>query len=180
MNNVTTFYALKVASPLGMLQLVSDANYLVELNWQGAHKRVNSAAKPAAAILVAAANELSQFFDGERRHFSVPVDPRGTDFQLSANQSFWTQARENLNVTTLIFANHSYNILNVEYARLGVTEVGEIAASLFDIGNPDLDWVAMAKGFGVPGAHAKDAEDLCRLLEESYKTPGPFVIQARA
>jgi len=81
--NVTTFYALKVASPLGMLQLVSDANYLVELNWQGAHKRVNSAAKPAAAILVAAANELSQFFDGERRHFSVPVDPRGTDFQLS-------------------------------------------------------------------------------------------------
>jgi acetolactate synthase-1/2/3 large subunit len=96
------------------------------------------------------------------------------------NQSFWTQARENLNVTTLIFANHSYNILNVEYARLGVTEVGEIAASLFDIGNPDLDWVAMAKGFGVPGAHAKDAEDLCRLLEESYKTPGPFVIQARA
>ncbi len=96
------------------------------------------------------------------------------------NQSFWTQARENLNVTTLIFANHSYNILNVEYARLGVTEVGEIAASLFDIGKPELDWVAMAKGFGVPGAHAKDAEDLCRLLEESYRTPGPFVIQARA
>lgn len=96
------------------------------------------------------------------------------------NQSFWTQARENLNVTTLIFANNSYNILNVEYARLGVKDVGEIAASLFDIGNPELDWVAMAKGFGVPGAHAKDAEDLCRLLEESYKTPGPFVIQARA
>jgi acetolactate synthase-1/2/3 large subunit len=96
------------------------------------------------------------------------------------NQSFWTQARENLNVTTLIFANHSYNILNVEYARLGVTEVGEIAASLFDIGKPELDWVAMAKGFGVPGAHAKDAEDLCRLLEESYRTPGPFVIQAHA
>ena len=96
------------------------------------------------------------------------------------NQSFWTQARENLNVTTLIFANSSYNILNVEYARLGVKDVGEIAASLFDIGNPELDWVAMAKGFGVPGAHAKDAEDLCRLLEESYKTPGPFVIQARA
>ena len=47
--------------------------------------------------------------------------------------------------------------------------MGEIAASLFDIGNPELDWVAMAKGFGVQGAHAKDAEDLCRLLEESYK-----------
>lgn len=94
------------------------------------------------------------------------------------NQSFWTQAREGLNVTTLIFANRSYNILNVEYARLGVTDVGDIAASLFDIGNPALNWVDMAKGFGVPGATADTAEELCSLLEKSYETPGPFVIQA--
>jgi len=66
----------------------------------------------------------------------------------------------------------------VEYARLGVTEVGDIAASLFDIGNPSLSWVDMAKGFGVPGATADTAEELCALLEESYETPGPFVIQA--
>lgn len=94
------------------------------------------------------------------------------------NQSFWTQAREGLNVTTVIFANRSYNILNVEYARLGVTEVGDIAASLFDIGNPEINWVDMAKSFGVPGATADTAEDLCTLLEKSYETPGPFLIQA--
>ncbi len=94
------------------------------------------------------------------------------------NQCFWTQAREGLNVTTVIFANRSYNILNVEYARLGVTEVGEIAASLFDIGNPAINWVDMAKSFGVPGASADTAEDLCKLLEQSYATPGPFLIQA--
>jgi acetolactate synthase-1/2/3 large subunit len=93
-------------------------------------------------------------------------------------QCLWTQARENLNVTTVIFANNSYNILNVEYARLGVTEMGEIAASLFDIGNPNLNWVDMAKGFGVPGAVANTAEELCTLLKQSYKTPGPFLIQA--
>jgi acetolactate synthase-1/2/3 large subunit len=96
------------------------------------------------------------------------------------NQSFWTQAREGLNVTTVIFANRSYNILNVEYARLGVTEVGDIAASLFDIGNPSLNWVDMARGFGVPGATADTAEELSTLLEKSYETPGPFVIQANA
>lgn len=94
------------------------------------------------------------------------------------NQSFWTQAREGLNITTVIFANRSYNILNVEYARLGVTEVGDIAASLFDIGNPEINWVDMAKSFGVPGATADTAEELCKLLEESYETPGPFLIQA--
>ena len=93
-------------------------------------------------------------------------------------QALWTQVRENLNVTTVIFANNSYNILNVEYGRLGVTDVGEIAASLFDIGNPTIDWVALAKGFGVEGGKADTAEELCTLLEKSYRTPGPFIIQA--
>ena len=93
-------------------------------------------------------------------------------------QCFWTQARENLNVTTVIYANRKYNILNVEYARLGVTDVGAVAASLFDIGNPELDWVAIARGMGVPGAVANTAEELCELLERSYAEPGPFLIQA--
>ncbi len=94
------------------------------------------------------------------------------------NQCFWTQAREGLNVTTLIFANRSYNILEVEYARLGIEQAGEIAASLFDIGNPAIDWVQMAASFGVPGAAADNAEDLLALLERGYREPGPFLIQA--
>jgi acetolactate synthase-1/2/3 large subunit len=93
-------------------------------------------------------------------------------------QALWTQARENLDVTTVIFANNSYNILNVEYGRLGVTDVGDIASSLFDIGNPAIDWVSIGKGFGVPGGKANTSEELCKLLEKSYETPGPFIIQA--
>jgi acetolactate synthase-1/2/3 large subunit len=95
------------------------------------------------------------------------------------NQCFWTQAREGLNVTSVIFANRSYNILNVEYQRLGVGEPGEVAASLFDIGRPAIDWVGMAKSFGVPGARAETAEDLGELLERGFATPGPFVIEAQ-
>jgi len=93
-------------------------------------------------------------------------------------QCLWTQARENLDVTSVIFANNSYNILNVEYARLGVKNVGNIAASLFDISNPSIAWVDMARSLGVPGAVAETAEQLCDLLEQSYRTPGPFLIQA--
>jgi acetolactate synthase I/II/III large subunit len=93
-------------------------------------------------------------------------------------QSLWTQAREQLNVTTVIFANRKYNILNIEYARLGVTEVGPIAASLFDIGNPDIDWAMMANSMGVPSATASTAEELARLLSRSYQERGPFLIQA--
>ncbi len=93
-------------------------------------------------------------------------------------QCLWTQARERLNVTTVIYANRSYNILNVEYARLGVTDVGAVAASLFDIGNPEINWVNLANGYGVPAAAANTAEELCALLEQSYLRPGPFLIQA--
>ncbi len=92
-------------------------------------------------------------------------------------QCLWTQAREDLNVTTVIFANNSYNILNVEYARIEAENMGEIAASLFDLGNPKLDWVSLAQGFGVPGAKADTTEQLCDLLQNSYLTPGPFLIQ---
>ncbi|MCB1664719.1 MAG: acetolactate synthase large subunit [Pseudomonadales bacterium] len=94
-------------------------------------------------------------------------------------QCLWTQARENLNVTTVIYANRQYNILNAEYARLGITDPGPAATSLFDISNPEIDWVAMAGSFGVPGAKASSAEELCRLLERSVREPGPFLIQAQ-
>ncbi len=94
-------------------------------------------------------------------------------------QCLWTQAREQLNVTTVIFANRSYNILNVEYARLGVTEVGSIAASLFDIGNPEINWATLAKSFGVPSAVATTAEELHTLIARSVREPGPFLIQAQ-
>ncbi len=93
-------------------------------------------------------------------------------------QCLWTQAREQLNVTTVIFANRSYNILNVEYARLGVSEVGKIAASLFDIGNPEINWATLAQSFGVPSAVANTAEELCALIARSVREPGPFLIQA--
>lgn len=93
-------------------------------------------------------------------------------------QSLWTQAREQLNVTTVIFANRKYNILNIEYGRLGVTDVGPIAASLFDIGNPDINWEMLSKSMGVPAATATTAEEFAKLLQRSYQEPGPFLIQA--
>lgn len=78
-----TVHALEVASPLGTLQLISEADYLVELNWYGAHKALSSTIGSHLTILTTAADELSQFFSGHRHDFSVPVKPMGTAFQLS-------------------------------------------------------------------------------------------------
>jgi acetolactate synthase-1/2/3 large subunit len=92
-------------------------------------------------------------------------------------QCLWTQARERLDVTTVIFANRSYNILDVEYRRLGINEVGARAASLFDLSRPEIDFVALARGFGVPGARVATCEAFAGALREALATHGPFLVQ---
>lgn len=85
-----TVHALVMESPVGSLQLVSEADYLIELNWQGAHKVLSNTSWSQPPILMTAADELSQFFNGERHDFSVPLDPKGTAFQLSVWQELQT------------------------------------------------------------------------------------------
>lgn len=94
-------------------------------------------------------------------------------------QALWTQARESLDVTTVVFNNRRYGILDTEYKRLGVNEIGERAARLFDLGNPDLDFVQMASGMGVPGKVVRTAEEFAAALGESLALDGPFLIDAR-
>ena len=93
-------------------------------------------------------------------------------------QYLWTCARENLNVTTVIYSNRSYNILDTEYRRLGINEVGEIAASLFDLSKPDIDWCSIATGYGVPATRVDSAEGMVKALATAAAEPGPALIEA--
>jgi len=94
-------------------------------------------------------------------------------------QSLWTQARENLNVTTIIFANNSYAILKAEYANMGAGEPGERALSMIDIDKPRIDWLAMAKSMGVPGIAVETAESFHKAMVDSTREPGPCLIEVR-
>ena len=93
-------------------------------------------------------------------------------------QSLWTQAREGLDVTTLILANRSYAILNLELSRVGVTEPGPVALSMLDLTRPDLDFVSLARGMGVPAERPADGEALVVALERAQAEPGPHLIEA--
>jgi acetolactate synthase-1/2/3 large subunit len=93
-------------------------------------------------------------------------------------QAFWTQARENLDVVTVIGANRSYNILNVELARAGMTEPGPVARSMAALDKPFLDWVKIGEGFGVPSVAVDTAEGLARELEKALAGKGPRLIEA--
>ncbi|HEY1260544.1 MAG TPA: acetolactate synthase large subunit, partial [Stellaceae bacterium] len=73
-------------------------------------------------------------------------------------QALWTQAREGLDVTTLLFSNRSYAILKGELANVGAGNPGRKALDMLDLDRPDLDWVSLAKGMGVPGARVETME----------------------
>jgi len=95
-------------------------------------------------------------------------------------QGLWTQARERLDVVTVIFSNRRYAILHGEYVQTGAGVPGANARRLFDIEDPALDWVALARGMGVGAERADTAERFCSVLEAALARPQgqPFLIEA--
>jgi acetolactate synthase I/II/III large subunit len=94
-------------------------------------------------------------------------------------QALWTQAREGLNVTTVVLSNRSYAILNMELHRVGADAGGPLARRLLDLTDPDLDFCHLARGMGVPAQRAENAEDLVGALEAAFGETGPSVIEVQ-
>lgn len=94
-------------------------------------------------------------------------------------QGLWTQAREKLDVVTIIFANRTYAILQGEMRNVGVNQFGRNAKAMLDLDQPALDWVQIARGMGVETARAETAEAFDDLLVAAMARRGPFLIEAR-
>jgi len=92
-------------------------------------------------------------------------------------QALWTEAREGLNVKTLICSNRGYNILRVEFQRAGIKDPGLKALSLADIDHPKLDWVRISSGMGVPAKSVNTVENLAAELTRTLAEPGPSLIE---
>ncbi len=92
--------------------------------------------------------------------------------------ALWTMAREGLNVTTVVLSNRSYAILRLELQRVGTADAGPKALELLDLSNPDMNFVAMARGMGVPASTARTSEELADQFSKALKEPGPHLIEA--
>ncbi len=90
-------------------------------------------------------------------------------------QSLWTMAREGLDVTVVIFANHIYKILHGELAAVGA-KPGRNVARMFDMVEPRLDWVALAQGHGVAGVRCVTTEEFVAAFARAMAEPGPHLI----
>jgi acetolactate synthase-1/2/3 large subunit len=93
-------------------------------------------------------------------------------------QSWWSMAREGVDVTTVLFNNGSYAILNMELGRVGAASGGARARDMLDLSRPDLDFVSLARGMGLEASRATTADELVDQLRRSLATPGPSVIEA--
>ncbi len=93
-------------------------------------------------------------------------------------QGLWTQARERLDVVTIIFANRAYAILEQELARVGAHVDGTQSRSLLDIGDPDLDWTALATGMGVAAERVTTVAAFRDSFGRAIRTKGPVLIEA--
>ncbi|MFP5022025.1 acetolactate synthase large subunit [Pseudonocardia phyllosphaerae] len=98
-------------------------------------------------------------------------------------QALWTQAREQLDVTTVLINNSAYAILRVEMTRTGAdgsesADLSGPAGRMLDLSAPTPDFTALATGFGVPARRVETTEDLLAALRWAYAEPGPHLIEA--
>ncbi len=97
---------------------------------------------------------------------------------MYTNQALWTMAREKLDVLTIVFANRSYRILNIEMARTGAGNPGPTASSMLSLDNPPIDWVKLAEAQGVTAARCERAEDFDTMCARMLAMKGPMLIEA--
>ena len=91
-------------------------------------------------------------------------------------QALWTQAREGLDVTTVVLNNRSYAILKQELANVGAGDAGRRALDMMELDRPALDWVSLAHGMGVEAVRAKTMEELERQFAAGLRCEGPYLI----
>jgi acetolactate synthase-1/2/3 large subunit len=109
----------------------------------------------------------------DRRVLCFTADGSG----MYTAQALWTMAREDLKVTTVVFANRTYAVLKREFSYLGIGLPGPRALSMFEIGRPDLDWILLARSMGVSGSRAPSIDSFAGALREGFASDGPMLIQ---
>jgi acetolactate synthase-1/2/3 large subunit len=109
----------------------------------------------------------------DRKVIAFQADGSG----LYTLQALWSMAREGADVTVVVCANRRYRILQYELSRV-TSAPGPKAVDLTDLGRPNLSWVDLAKGFGVPGVAVTTDAELGTALERALAEDGPKLIEA--
>jgi benzoylformate decarboxylase len=91
-------------------------------------------------------------------------------------QGLWTAAREKLQVVFVVLNNYSYRILKQRTNNMKGLAAQNDAYVGMDLDNPRVDFVSLAKGFGLSAYKARTLSDVAELLEQALATDGPTLI----
>jgi methylated-DNA-[protein]-cysteine S-methyltransferase len=81
-----TLVSVRTNSPVGPLFLAASTKGLVRLEFEARKQKISGNStqlRESKTALVPYLRELNEYFAGERREFSLPLDLRGTEFQLA-------------------------------------------------------------------------------------------------
>ena len=106
------------------------------------------------------------------------ICPHGDGGAAYTMQALWTMAREKLDITTVIFANRSYAILNIELQRVGAIGAGAKALSMLDLHHPEMNWTQIGQGLGIESTRATTSEEFVAQYSSAMKQRGPRLIEA--
>ncbi len=186
--------AAEAARPTGMLDAAAIGRSVARHLPEGAivSEEAISNALPIVAALTAARPYLHLALTGGAIGQGIPlatgaavaapgrkvVNIQADGSAMYTLQALWTQARERLDVVTIILANRSYAVLRAEVDRVGAAVGDGLSAGLLDIDDPALDWVALARGMGIEGCRATSAEQFDDMLASAMAATGPRMIEA--
>jgi benzoylformate decarboxylase len=93
-------------------------------------------------------------------------------------QALWTAAHYRIGAKFVVCNNRSYRILKdnlVVYWRERGINSAEFPAP-FDIHDPEVDFVALAKAMGVPGVRVAEPAEMAPAIRSMLEHDGPFLI----
>ncbi len=124
-----TTHTATLDSPLGPLTLVASNTHLLALLWENDRRHTFPAAtqNPAHPLLTHAASQLTEYFAGTRTAFSLPLDPRGTDFQ----KSVWNALAAIPHGRTTSYAAIAHSLHRPTAARAVGAAIGHNPLSIF-------------------------------------------------
>ncbi|MGD0510121.1 MAG: methylated-DNA--[protein]-cysteine S-methyltransferase [Terriglobales bacterium] len=119
-----TLSYVRTSSPVGPLFLAASTKGLVRLEFEARMQKLNPGttelqeSKPALAPYL---RELSEYFAGDRREFSLPLDLRGTEFQLACWQALleipYGETRSYRDIAQAIGHPHAYRAVGMSNNR---------------------------------------------------------------
>lgn len=174
--------AAKVCKAVGYL-LPANAILVDEAITSGLMLSVMTAGAPRHDLITLTGGAIGQGLPGAvGAAVACPQRPVlalvGDGASMYTIQALWTMAREELDVTSIIFNNASYSVLNVELERVGAAESGPKAKAQFDLSHPVVNFARLAQSMGVHAVRAGTAEEFVTALEYALAHPGPHLIEA--